>query len=82
MMEPIVEIITHTINAKIEDEVYQATQRLHVTVNKERLIQALNDARAFYDEGYKAGRRDALDEDREYECPVCGCEMRKKGYDA
>lgn len=54
MMQPIIEIIEADRQAAIEGEVLRAVQRIGVNVDKDRLIQALTEARKFYDEGYRA----------------------------
>lgn len=56
-MKPIIEMIQGQLESQIEGEVYRAVQHVGVNVDKERLLQALKDARAFWHEGYEAGRR-------------------------
>lgn len=56
-MKPIIEMIQGQLESQIEGEVYRAVQHVGINVDKERLLQALKDARAFWQEGYEAGRR-------------------------
>lgn len=51
-MKPIIEIVTSNIQTQVEEGCLRACQNIGITVDKERLIQALTDASKFYDEGY------------------------------
>lgn len=54
-MMPIIEMMAKDIRMKQEECITNAVHEVGVFVDKERLVQALTDARAFYDEGYRAG---------------------------
>lgn len=56
-MQSIIELAYSQMRMEQEGEVMKAVQRMGVNVNKDRLLQALADARAFWHEGYEAGRR-------------------------
>lgn len=56
-MQPIIELAYSQMRMEQENEVMKAVQSVGVNVDKERLVQALTDARKFWDEGYVAGRR-------------------------
>ena len=56
-MKPIVEIVTGQMRTSLEGEVFRAVQNVGVNVDKNRLLQALNDARSFYAEGFRAGQK-------------------------
>lgn len=57
MMEPIIKVLVTEMQTKIEDDCLKVCQSYGFDVDKERLRQALTDAKAFYDEGYDAGRK-------------------------
>lgn len=57
-MQPIIELAYSQMQMEQENEVMRAVQKIGVNVDKDRLIQALTDARKFWDEGYEAGRRE------------------------
>lgn len=59
MMEPIIKTYMTELNAQMEEEILKVCHSYGIDVNKERLMQALTDARKFYDEGYRAGKLDA-----------------------
>ena len=61
-MEPIIRAYHAAMEAQFEGEVLKACQRVGIEVDKERLVQALTDARKFYDEGYRAGYGDGYRE--------------------
>ena len=54
-MAPIIRMCTSDIQTSIEQETLKACYRIGIEVDKERLVQALTDAGAFFDEGYRAG---------------------------
>ena len=56
-MEPIIRAIVTESTAQMEDDCLKVCQSYGFDVNKERLQQALTDARKFYEEGYEAGKR-------------------------
>jgi hypothetical protein len=56
--QPIVHLFSSQVQTSVEGEVYRAVQRIGIEVDKERLLQALQDARRFWHEGYAAGRRE------------------------
>ena len=56
-MEPIIRSYVTESTAQMEDDCLKVCQRYGFDVNKERLQQALTDARKFYEEGYEAGKR-------------------------
>lgn len=84
-MKPIIELVeTHPtfdfskqIRNNTEEHIYRCVVNVGVNVDKERLLQALKDARAFYDEGYADGKRDSepkkpfVDMNDFYKCPCC-----------
>jgi hypothetical protein len=53
-MEPIIELHYSQLRMEQENEIMRAVQRMDVNVDKERLLQALTDARRFWQEGYEA----------------------------
>ena len=53
-MKPIIEQIMSNIRTQQEDAIMRAVCDCGIVVDKERLVQALTDARAFYEEGYRA----------------------------
>lgn len=63
-MQPIIELTysntSHQIEKTLEGEIFTAIMRVGVNVDKDRLIKALSDAKAFYYEGYEAGRQDTI----------------------
>lgn len=59
MMEPIIKVCMAELNTQMEGDVLKVCHSYGIEVDKERLMQALTDARAFYDEGYRDGRSDA-----------------------
>lgn len=56
-MEPIIRQYVTESTAQMEDDCLKVCQSYGFDVNKERLQQALTDARKFYEEGYEAGKR-------------------------
>lgn len=58
MMQSIIDQIIGEMHLQYEDGVMKAVQECGFNVNKERLLQALTDARAFYDEGFSDGLRE------------------------
>lgn len=60
MMTPIYHQFLTQIETEIKDECITVAQKYHIEVNEEGLIQALTNARKFYDEGYADGQRDAV----------------------
>ena len=53
-MKPIIEQIMSSIRTQQEDAIMRAVCDCGIVVDKERLVQALTDARSFYEEGYRA----------------------------
>lgn len=68
-MEPIIRQYVKEMDMQIRDECFQVARKFAVEVNEERLIKALTDARTFYDEGFRAGERAAMD--RLVRCKDC-----------
>lgn len=58
-MEPIIKAYMTEQKAQMEEDILKVCHSYGIDVNKERLMQALTDARKFYDEGYLAGKLDA-----------------------
>lgn len=61
MMEPIIELIERQTRAyaeEIDRTIMRAVTDVGVQVDQERLLQALNDARQFWYEGYNAALRE------------------------
>lgn len=58
MMQPIIELIQTQLQTELEGQILRAVQKVGVSVDKDRLLKALTDAKAFYDEGYKDGYKD------------------------
>ena len=56
-MEPIINQIMSDWRIQQEEQVMKAVQNVGVYVDKERLVKALTDARAFYEEGFRAALR-------------------------
>ena len=61
MMKSIIEVIEAERRAAIEGEVLRAVQQIGVNVDNDRLVQALTDARKFYEEGYKEAIENPVD---------------------
>ena len=59
MMEPIIKACMTELNTQMEGDVLKVCHSYGIDVDKERLMQALTDARKFYDEGYRDGKLDA-----------------------
>lgn len=91
-MKPIIEIVQtrptfefhQRVTNCIEEHIYRSVVNVGVNVDKERLIQALEDARAFYDEGYADGKAEPVRhgrwEDslvRDWRCSECGEKIEK-----
>lgn len=82
-MKPIIEIVTGQMRTSLEGELYRAVQNVGINVDKDRLLQALNDARSFYDEGYRAGQK-AADMVAVVRCQYCpyfaDARVNEKGF--
>ncbi len=79
MMTPIYNQFLTKMETEIKEKSIVVAQKYHIEVNEEGLIQALTNARKFYDEGYADGQRDAVKrgEWKKYgrnlgECSNCG----------
>lgn len=59
-MEAIIKNIVGDMIANMENECVKVCQSYGFDVDKERLTQALTDARKFYDEGYRDGKAAAM----------------------
>lgn len=59
-MKPLIEIIAGQMRSQVEGGIYKAVQEYGISVDKERLLQALKDAKEFWHEGYKDGYRAAV----------------------
>lgn len=68
MLEPIIKVHMTELNAQMEGDVLKVCHSYGIEVDKERLMQALTDARKFYDEGYRDGRSDAVEVVRCEDC--------------
>ena len=62
-MEAIIKKFVGDMIVNMENECVKVCQSYGFDVNKERLTQALTDARKFYDEGYADGKRDSVEVD-------------------
>ena len=56
-MKPIIEQFITDFRIQSEDNVMRAVGEYGIHVDKQRLMQALTDARDFYEEGYRAAMR-------------------------
>lgn len=56
-MEPIIEEILRDFRLQQDENVMRAVGEVGIHVDKPRLLQALTDASAFYEEGYRAAMR-------------------------
>lgn len=56
-MQPIIRLAMADFETQLEGTIMCCVQNVHVDEDKDRLVQALTDARKFYDEGYRAGYR-------------------------
>lgn len=56
-MEPIITQVMGQMHTEYENGALRAVQMVGFDVDKDRLLQALTDARAFYEEGYRAAMR-------------------------
>lgn len=54
-MEPIITLIASEIKMQQEERIWRAVQEADIHVDKERLLKALEDAKSFWEEGYRAG---------------------------
>ena len=90
-MRPIIEFFHQMIDNGLEKEFFRCCAKVGVNVDKERLIQALKDARAFYDEGYDEGYADGkveavrhatwvYDSFAMYRCSNCNSPAPQYGY--
>jgi hypothetical protein len=59
MMTPIYKQIVSDVETKLLENGIAVAKKCQIEVNEEGLIQALTNARKFYDEGYADGQRDA-----------------------
>ena len=66
MMEPIIQVVERGLSAQLEEGVLKACRVVGVVVDKERLVQALDDARDFYHEGFRDAIRTIV------RCADCG----------
>ena len=57
--QPALDIVMNESEIEIIGNIHFNPELLEIDVNKERLTQALTDARKFYDEGYRSGKLDA-----------------------
>jgi hypothetical protein len=60
-MKAITDLHYKEASLKLEGDIMRAVHEVGISVDKERLVQALKDARAFFNEGYIAGMTDAKD---------------------
>ena len=58
--KPIIEIIAGQMRSQVDDAICKVVQKYGINVDKERLLQALKDAKEFWREGYKDGYRAAV----------------------
>lgn len=59
-MEPIITQYCRDVNAQLENNILLSVEKaVGFHVHKGRLLQALTDARAFYEEGYRAAMRES-----------------------
>lgn len=68
-MNPIITQYVKQVDTEIRDGCFRVAQKYAIDINEERLLQALTDARSFYDEGFNAGERAAMD--RLVRCKDC-----------
>ena len=59
-MKPIIETYYSQLQTSFENEILKGVRSVGVQVDKERLLQALKDAKEFWHEGYKDGYRAAV----------------------
>ena len=80
-MTPFIEIVKSNVSCEVENEIMRAVYRVGVIVDKERLVQALTDAKAFWREGYEAALRagGAVQVEGYRCCPCCGAKMGGDG---
>ena len=64
-MQSIIDAVYHQQMTDIENGICKAVLDVGINVDKERLTRAIEDARSFYAEGYKRGKKDALKEQEE-----------------
>lgn len=57
-MKPIIETIISQVRMEQEEAVYKAVLEYGISVDKQRLLKALNEAQSFYAEGYEDGYKD------------------------
>ena len=78
-MKPIIEEIMGEFRIQQEDNVMKAVADVGIYVDKPRLMQALTDAKAFYEEGYRAAmqRADVVEVVRCKDCKY----WNEKGFD-
>lgn len=56
-MKPLIEEFLRDFRLQEEDNIMRAVGEVGIHVDKQRLLQALTDAREFYEEGYRAAMR-------------------------
>ena len=59
MMTPIYTQFVSEIETEIKEECISVARKFNIVVNEEGLLQALTNARKFYDEGYRDGKCEA-----------------------
>lgn len=59
MYDSPIRIILNDIQTAVENEVYSAVQRVGIDVDRDKLLQALNNDRKRYEEAYKKGWNDS-----------------------
>ena len=91
--QPIIKVQMAQMDAEILDGCFKVAQKYHIDIDEGRLVQALTDAEAFYNEGYEAGKRDTeqtarekvnlaleLDDPRLLEHFEIAVNMRRQGF--
>lgn len=56
-IKPIITLCMSDWRIQQEEQIMKAVQNVGIYVDKERLVKALNDANAFYEEGFRAALR-------------------------
>jgi DNA-directed RNA polymerase subunit RPC12/RpoP len=75
-----IHIFEQQLQASLENEILTAVRKVHVEVDKEELLRALQYDRDQYDRGYEDGKRDSVVQarwdrrDESYCCTNCGAE--------
>lgn len=78
--KPIIKLQMEQMDTEIFEGCFKVAQKYRIDIDEGRLMQALTDARKFYDEGYRAGKAAAMAEI--VRCKDCKHFAEAKGKDS